>query len=157
MLSLLPAPLHRLALRAAHAGRKAYWAIFRPHIQGVCVIATNDAGAVLFARHSYGSGNFLLPTGGMKRGEDALETARREMREELGCELLDARVLVTHRNSLHGAKHTQHLVAARLDATPQPDGREVLEARFFAPDALPDPVTPRTRRQLELWAASKAG
>lgn len=157
MLHLIPRPLHRLVLRIAHKGRKLYWRIFRPRIEGVCVIATDDAGRILFARHSYGSGNWLLPTGGMKSGEDPVETARREMREELGCAVLNARVLTTQRNTLHGARHTQHLVAARLDGAPRPDGREVVEARFFAPDALPDPVTPRTLRQLELWRASTAG
>lgn len=157
MLHLIPRQLHRLALRIADKGRKLYWRTFRPRIEGVCLIATNDAGHILFARHSYGSGNWLLPTGGMKRGEDALQTARREMFEELGCGLRGARVLTTQHNTLHGARHTQHLVAARLEGEPKPDGREVLQACFFSPDALPDPVTPRTLRQLALWQASTEG
>jgi hypothetical protein len=50
------------------------------------------------------------------------------------------------------------LVRGRTDDAPQPDGREVIEACFFSPDAPPPEASPATRRRLaELAAGRVAG
>ncbi len=61
------------------------------HRPAVCILAENDEGEVLFVRqHRYPVGRAVLelPAGVVEPGEDPLETAHRELREEVG---LDAR------------------------------------------------------------------
>jgi 8-oxo-dGTP pyrophosphatase MutT (NUDIX family) len=137
MLRLIPAPLHRAGLRLAHRVRKRIWRVTKPRLTGVTIIARNHAGDVLLVRHNYGRRHWTLPGGGVRRGEEPIAAAHREFREELGCtvELLEASG--THKSILYGARLTRHLFTGRIDRTPEPDGREVGEARFFRRDALP--------------------
>jgi 8-oxo-dGTP pyrophosphatase MutT (NUDIX family) len=79
----VPIAVRRAALRGAWAALRVYWFLARPEVRGVkCVLTKGDK--VLLVRHTYGDGRWDLPGGRMKRGEPALDTARREMREELG-------------------------------------------------------------------------
>lgn len=138
MLHLIPAGLHRAGLNLAHELRKRWWRLAKPALSGVTVIARDDSGRVLLVRHSYGSGRWTLPGGGIRAGEEPLAAARREVAEELGCALDEAVLVGLHRGTLHGAPVKRHIVAGRLSAELRPDGREVAQARFFARDALPD-------------------
>ena len=61
------------------------------HSPAVCVLAENEAGEILFVRqHRYPVGRAVLelPAGVVEPGENPLETAHRELREEVG---MDAR------------------------------------------------------------------
>ena len=87
MIRLVPAPLHRAALRKAHALRKVWWRLRQPLLLGCRVLAFDSEGRVLLIRHSYGSGRWMLPGGGIARGEDPLAAATRELAEETGCAL----------------------------------------------------------------------
>ena len=137
MLHLTPAPLHRLALRLAHALRKVWWRVAKPRLAGVNVLVLDGQRHVLLVRHSYGSRSWTLPGGGLRRGEPPLAAARRELAEELGCTVEELIPLGVNERRLHGAPCVTHVYAATLDALPRPDGREVSEARFFSQDDLP--------------------
>jgi len=151
---LLPAPLHRLALRLANRVRMVWWRRWRPDIAGVSIIARDGQGRVLLVRQTYGSRAWVLPGGGLDPGEDPALAAAREFREELGCGLSDITLLRVRTEPLHGAHNTVHLFAARLAGEPRPDRREVAEARLFAPDRLPHDISRRMRRRIaELPAA----
>lgn len=152
---LIPRPLHRLALRAAHRVRSRFRRVFKLPLEGVSVLITDLEGRLLMVRHSYGSQAWLLPGGGMKRGERAEDAARREIAQELGCELENPVVLQTISERMSGAPHTAHLVAARTLDRPRPDGREVIEARFFPVHSLPEPQTPLTRSRIAVWKAHR--
>ncbi len=91
MLHLIPAPLHRLALKLAHAVRRRWWRLFQVQLEGCRVLAIDGAGRVLLICHSYGSGQWLLPGGGIARGEAPLAAAQRELAEETGLSLATAR------------------------------------------------------------------
>ena len=151
MLHLIPAPLHRLLYRVAYRAR-ARWRRFRGKLStGVSVIACDGEGRVLLVRHSYGSGRWTLPGGGRGRGEDPETCARREIREELGCELVDVTLFEISHREINGAPDRSHVFTARLEGEPRPDRREVVEAGWFALDALPPKIVLAARRQLERY------
>jgi len=153
MVRLFPAPLHRLALKAAHALRKRWWRIRRPHILGCRVMALDGEGRVLLIRHSYGSRMWMLPGGGVGRSEDTLAAAVRELREETSCVLEEARRIATLVESLSGARNEVHVVTGRVSGEARADGREVIEARFFALDAMPVRLSGSLRKNIHAWLA----
>jgi ADP-ribose pyrophosphatase YjhB (NUDIX family) len=155
---LIPKPLHRTAYRLAHALRRVWWRVARPRVTGCRVLAFDDEGRVLLVRHSYGTGNWMAPGGGMRRREDPLLASARELREETGCGFADAWQVTVVEEPLKGATNVVHVVAGRAAGAPVPDGREVIEAAFFEPDALPEPMSDRLRRELPGWlTAARAG
>ena len=158
MLHLIPKPLFRLAYRLAHGVRKLWWRVRKPRVSGCRVLAFDQTGRVLLVRHSYGSGSWMAPGGGLRRGENPLRAGARELREECGCDLAGAWQLVLVEEPLQGATNVVHVVAGEVVGTPVPDGREVIAAAFFAPDALPEPMSDLLRRDLPGWlTAAKAG
>lgn len=65
---------------------KLYWRIFKPKTTGVKVFVKYK-DKVLFVQHSYGRKSWTLPGGGAKKNENLEETARREVKEEVGIKL----------------------------------------------------------------------
>jgi ADP-ribose pyrophosphatase YjhB (NUDIX family) len=157
MPAFLPAPIHRALLPLAHFLRHHWRRLRRQPIAGVSVIVTNLGGDVLLLKHSYGPDVWSLPGGGLGRGEDPLEAARREVREELGIELTRIEAIGTLEEVLSGSPHTAHLFAATCDRQPQPDGREVVVARFFPSHSLPEPLGKTTRARIVAWRARGTG
>lgn len=133
----LPAPLHRFALRLAHAVRRRWWRWAKPALDGVSVAAFDKDGRVLLVRHGYGRGLWALPGGGVRRGEAPEAAAAREFAEELGVAPQRLVHGATIEEDLHGARNRVFLFSGMLTGPAKPDGREVIEARWFAPDALP--------------------
>lgn len=156
---LIPRPLHRLALNAAYRMRHRWRTMAGMQLEGVSVFVTDPGGKLLMVRHSYGPDAWMLPGGGMKRGEAAEDAARREIREELRCTLDGVKVIESCAETISGAPHTAHLVAARTMDRPKPDMREVIEARFFPVHSLPEPQTALTRARIAAWRgkSTKAG
>ncbi len=151
MLHLIPAPLHRAGLRVAHAIRRKWWHWRKPKLSGCRVLALDVSGRVLLVRHSYGSPRWMPPGGGLARGEDPVAAAIRELREETGCRLDHARLLDLVQEKLHGAGNQVHLVVGWTADDPVADGREIIEAAFFAADALPQHMPPQLRERLPHW------
>ncbi|MBV1690807.1 NUDIX domain-containing protein [Novosphingobium sp. G106] len=151
MLHLIPKPLHRLAYRLAHAVRRVWWRVARPRVSGCRVLAFDGEGRVLLVRHSYGSGNWMAPGGGLKRGEDPLLAGPRELVEETGCALEGVWRVALVEEPLKGATNVVHVLAGQAAGSPVPDGREVIEVAFFAPEALPLPMSDLLRRDLPGW------
>jgi 8-oxo-dGTP pyrophosphatase MutT (NUDIX family) len=151
VLHLIPPGLHRTGLRLAHSLRKRWWRLRRPSLEGCRVLVLDPAERVLLVRHTYGAGRWMLPGGGIKRGEDPLVAAERELREETGCVTDTVWLLESVSEDLQGARHTVHVVAGRSISQPMPDGREILAAEFFAIDALPDPLALKFAEALPRW------
>lgn len=137
MLHLIPAPLHRLILRVGHRTRIWWRRRFRRPSAGVSFIGLDDEQRVLLVRHAYGSGRWCLPGGGLGRHEDPADCARREMREELGCAIDQLRLVAAFDETMFGAPHQAYVFTGRFVGEPRPDGREVVETRWFALDSLP--------------------
>ena len=151
MLHLIPASTHRNLLRIAHRVRLVWWRLRKPRLGGCRVLAMDGEARVLLVRHSYGSGHWMPPGGGLARGEDPVDAARRELLEETGCRLEWATRLDLIEERLHGAGNSVHIVAGVTLDSPLPDAREIIEAAFFALHALPEPMSPQLRAQLPGW------
>jgi ADP-ribose pyrophosphatase YjhB (NUDIX family) len=151
MFHLIPRSLHRKLMPVAHRWRHRWRKLRRARLLGVSVFVTDLEGRLLLVRHSYGSGGWALPGGGMGRREDAESAARREISEEVGCTLEGVRVLEQLEETISGSPHTAWLVAARTLDRPKPDRREIVEARFFPTHSQPEPLTPLTRTRIAVW------
>ncbi len=148
--NLVPRPVHRSALRVAHTVRHR-WRIWRKvRLEGVSIIARNTAGDILLVRHAYGPQVWTLPGGGMKRGEDPVATAQRELREELGTGLLDPSYLGMVDEIISASPHTAHVVTGLLEGPAKADRREIAEAGFFAPEELPSQLGKLVEARLAL-------
>jgi ADP-ribose pyrophosphatase YjhB (NUDIX family) len=137
----------RLTTRMAHLS----FLVTRPLTLGVRGAVLDDDGRVLLVKHGYVAG-WHMPGGGVEAGETCESALTRELAEE-------ANVVLEAPPRLHGlffnAKvsrrdHVAVYVAHRFRVTAEraPD-REIVAARFFAPDALPPDVTPGTRARLD--------
>lgn len=152
MFGLLPAPLHRLLLRIAHRARVRLWRWQRREVRGCNVLAFDPAGRLLLVRHSYQHTDlWMLPGGGIARGEDPADTGRRELAEETGCRLDGAAWFGTDIAQMFGWANRIELVAGSTADTPRADNRELAAATFFALDQLPDNTSSATVHRLALW------
>ena len=151
MLRLIPKPLHRLAYRAAHRTRLAWWKLSKPQLESALVVPADLSGNVMMLRLSYGHGKWTFPGGGLKKGERPEDAARRELREETGTEAFALKPLTVLDGTIVGAPSRVHVFAATVEDGPIADRREVLEARFFPTHSLPEPQSERTREILALW------
>ena len=139
----------RTLFQLAYSVRRALLGLLRIRTAGVKVMLFSATGELLLIRNSYGDTHqYLLPGGGVGRRESAAQAALREVREELGvdAELLDGGR--TYESSAEGKRDTVHLFRATTAGSVQVDGREVVEARFFALDALPAETSPATLRRI---------
>jgi len=140
-------PLARLVTRVLHV----YFALSRGMTMGVRAACFDEAGRVFLVRHSYVPG-WYLPGGGIERGETALEALAKEMREE-GNLVLGAPPRLVHVYFNSRISRRDHVLFYRCDGVtqtaPRLKDREIVEAGFFALDALPADATAATRRRLD--------
>lgn len=158
MLDFLPGPLHRLALRNAHVLRLWWWRTTRKRVRGCNVIAANAAGEVLLVRHSYHSSDtWMLPGGGLGPHEDPATAGARELLEETGCILLRPVHIGTVTLDRTGWTNLLEMVAGHTHDLPRPDGREIVEARFFDPRALPEKTSGPVQGMIARWLDNQNG
>ena len=128
----------------------AAFLLARPMTLGVRGVALDEAGRVLLVKHGYLPG-WHFPGGGVEPGETCEHALAREMEEE-------ARLVVEGPLQLHGLFHNTNASSRdhvavyvarrfRILGERKPD-REIVAARFFALDALPEDATRATRARL---------
>jgi 8-oxo-dGTP pyrophosphatase MutT (NUDIX family) len=70
-----------------------YYASLPKQITGAGAILHDGSGRILLVRPSYRQDTWEIPGGGMEAGEYPWQTARREIKEELGLDLAPGRLL----------------------------------------------------------------
>jgi len=134
-----------------------YWRVRRPRLQGAYV-AVWHGERVLVVQNSYRR-RLSLPAGGVARGEQPVDAARRELFEETGIECQAASLCYVGEFVDDGryAEDHGHVFELRCDAEPQPcvDRREVVWAEFLRPEeALARGMVPVARMYLERAVAA---
>ncbi|MDN3055323.1 NUDIX domain-containing protein [Streptomyces sp. SRF1] len=116
------------------------WLAHSKFMAGITGIVKDDADRVLLLRHRmWPSGRqWGLPTGYARAGEDFGQTVVREVREETGLEVKSGRLVqLTSGYKLRiEVAYEAQLVGGELKI----DSFEILEARWFSPDDLPDGI-----------------
>lgn len=124
------------------------WVLHAKFMVGVSGILTDGEGRVLLLRHRYWpEGSWGLPGGYARRRERFEESLAREIREETGLEIAVERLISLRSGFLLRVEVTYQ--GRVTGGTMRLDPREVLDARFFAVDALPDGLLARHRALLE--------
>jgi 8-oxo-dGTP pyrophosphatase MutT (NUDIX family) len=139
---LLLRTAHRLVLQPLHRQ-------MRGMTLGTRTVVIGDNGHVLLVRHTYAPG-WLLPGGGVERGETIDQACVREVREE-------AAIIAEEDPHLHGmflndqqfpGDHLACFVLRRFRAEVFRPNAEIAEIRFCDAGALPDGTTAGTRRRI---------
>ena len=128
----------RVAYRVGFRAARLWWRLRRPSHDGAMVAVWLD-GRILAVQQSYRS-NLSWPGGGIRRGEEPREAARRELREELGL-AVGADDLVLARDTVVDWDYRRDRVRVfelRLRSEPvlRIDNREIVAARFVEPRVL---------------------
>jgi ADP-ribose pyrophosphatase YjhB (NUDIX family) len=136
--------------RIIQRGMHVYWRFARPMTLGVRAALIDEAKGVFLVRHSYTPG-WHMPGGGVEAGETVLDALTRECAEE-------GNIVFDEPPVLHGLFHNRHAssrdhvavyVVRRFHQTAdRSSDREILEARYFRFDSLPDGTTPGTLARL---------
>lgn len=119
---------------------------------GVAGVIVHEGHVLLFEHVFWTAARWGLPGGRLKEGEDPATGLRREVREECGLEI----EVVDRLNSSAETGATHFL--CRPVSVPEwlaspPSGEphlsfEILEARLFTPDQLPEELLPSHRRAI---------
>ncbi len=119
----------------------------------------NDEGRVILVRHNYGAPMWLLPGGGVKRGESFRQCALREVNEELGVRLRpDGEVTLLGVYLLNRGNWRDYIalyVITGWDIEGEKSW-EIERCGAFAIDALPDTASPAVRRRIAEWQGKQA-
>ena len=116
---------------------------------GVRAMVIDPEGRVLLVRHSYAPG-WLFPGGGVERGETAMSSLERELREEASVTLAGAPDLfgLYSNESYFRGDHIAFYVVRAFHRGDFHPNREILEARFFDSASLPRDTSAATQRRI---------
>lgn len=150
--------------RIARLGYRIAWRILwllaplhRGRGRGVKAVLSHE-GRVLLVQHTYGTRRWELPGGGLHRRETPLDGIHREIREELGVEIADARPIAYGCGSPRHPRHAITVFAAELPAAEViTQEAEIARAQWFPPDELPRRLGWQVIPSVAIWAHGGEG
>lgn len=139
---------------------RLYSRVVRPRTFGVRALLLDHAGRIALVRHHYVAG-WYLPGGGVNKRESAVAAIRRELIEETGlADVVISGVLGVYHNRVEAKDDHVVVFVAQIadpDRLTAADPREIAEAKWFAPDAIPPDTSPATRRRIDEYRAGQQG
>ena len=130
-------------------GHQPYSRLMRGKTLGVRVAVFDSAGAVMLVKHSYAPG-WILPGGGVEKGEQLMTAAIREIHEEAG--LIAEGPLVFHgifsNETIFAGDFVCCYVLRQFKRESWSPNFEISNAEFFTLDQLPADITPGSQRRL---------
>jgi ADP-ribose pyrophosphatase YjhB (NUDIX family) len=148
----------RLAYRAGYLALRPWWFVMRPHTVGMkAVVRCGDE--VLLVRHTYARrGQWDIPGGFVRPGEDVGLAMARELHEELGVTPVGSFAIAEVPSRIDHKRETLHVFAVDVapGSTVLPSPAEIAAVRWARFDALPPQTTVFARRMIarsywELW------
>jgi 8-oxo-dGTP diphosphatase len=118
-------------------------------LMGAAAIILDSEGHILLVKHSYGKCNWDLPGGKSEVNESAEETARREIREEIGIDVEIGQLTGVYYDCNYDMHHFVFMVSNRIDREPIPNSLEILECRFCSIHELPRPISDFTVKRIQ--------
>lgn len=117
---------------------------------GAAAVIFNDDNRVLLVQHSYGRRNWELPGGGRESKESVVGAVRREVREEVGVQVIVDRLCGVYFEP-ETDQHHFAFVCRLLDPAdiPKPSSVEIRACRYWPVDSLPRPLSDFTLRRIE--------
>jgi len=117
-----------------------------PRTIGAAVVCVDGTGRVLLVRH-LATGSWLLPGGALEPGESPEDAARRELREETGCEADELAAVARYDVAWpgDGFKGKVHIFRASARGEARPETGSAI--RWADPNDIAD-VHPALRREL---------
>ncbi len=118
---------------------KVYWFVFRPKTYGVkCVIKYGDE--ILMIKNSYGPwNNWMLPGGGIGKGETTEDAVKREIKEEVSITGINFRKIGEYNSQKEYKRDTVTVfVCETKNREFKIDSKEISEARWFNVYNLPE-------------------
>lgn len=117
--------------------QKLYWFIFRPKVLGVkCVIENN--GKFLLVKINYGHHRWIIPGGGVDKGESSVEAAIRETKEEVGLDVKDLVYIGSYESNKEYKQNTVEIFLCKSDTLEtKVDPIEIEEAKWFTRSEFP--------------------
>jgi 8-oxo-dGTP pyrophosphatase MutT (NUDIX family) len=143
-------PVKRGGLRPVSRLLHLWWRFSRGMTLGVRGLVIDGEGRLLLVRHSYTPG-WHMPGGGVEPGQSLADALADELRQEANI-LLEGRPAFLGFYFNEGISRRDHVgvfvVRAFRQTGPRLPDREILEARFFPRDALPEGATAGTLRRI---------
>ncbi|MFN2576131.1 MAG: NUDIX domain-containing protein [Pyrinomonadaceae bacterium] len=114
----------------------------------VAAMLFDDHGRILLLEHVFRADEgWGVPGGFITRGENPETALRRELREEIGVELEDVKMVFTR--TLGKLNQVEIYFRARVVGDPKPSSFEIKSAQWFELDRVPPDLSKDQRRLIE--------
>lgn len=123
--------------RLGYPWARRVWYFTRPVTEGIIAIIRRGED-ILLVRQSYRTKSWCLVGGGIDEGETPHDACIREVGEEVGLTVSWTREFHAFLWTKENKRDTVHAFAALADGEPTVDGNEIIEARWFNINRLPD-------------------
>jgi 8-oxo-dGTP pyrophosphatase MutT (NUDIX family) len=146
----------QLAFKVAHRLLRGFWLVRRPHTRGALVALWNG-GDVLIVKNSYRR-HYTLPGGYIRSDESPSEAGARELAEECGIYVQPELIREVYQRVHPFEFREDDVTIGEVEVPERPpiriDHREVVDARFFSPEAAQKlPLVPHLAEYLAARAA----